>query len=64
VERFGVNNWVKRCISMTVEGREPKDRSKNTWGRRSCIISLELRDLIGRVPLIMQNRGLPSGDKC
>jgi len=31
VEKIEVDNWVKRCISVTVEGRAPRGRSRKTW---------------------------------
>jgi len=32
-------------------------------GRRSCITILELQNLTGRLPFIMQREGLPSDNK-
>jgi len=32
MEGIGVDNWVKRCISVTVKGRVPRGKPKKTWG--------------------------------
>jgi len=36
MERMGVDNWVKRCTNVIIDGRKPRGRLRKTWGEVLC----------------------------
>jgi len=36
VERMDDDNWVKRCMNVTVEGRASRGRPRKTWRKVLC----------------------------
>jgi len=40
VKRMRVDNWMKRCINVTVEGRAPRGRPRKAWQK---VLSNNLR---------------------